>query len=397
MSDTGTGRRRGFAAIVALALALGLFALIGMRVKETLGERKALAQALTEQVKSTPKRSAASVVHGVPRTWRPTIPVTGTLEPVQQADVGFKTGGKLTSVRVKVGDRVRAGQQLAALDVSEASAQAAATGAGVRAAQISYDMAKDAEKRTLALFEQHAVSDAENLGAQNRAALALAQLEQARAQAQLASVTVGNGSLGAPFSGLVTRAPSGVGKIVAPGEALFHLEDTSVLKLTATLSEADARLVEIGAAVRLDDGGPAGKVTAVLASLDPQTRRVPVLAEVPNDASPPLLAGAFVRATIASGKEVSVLELPAGTLRPGSQDEVVVVASGKAHLRHVTFTQGEGGALLVLSGVTAADAVLKSPSSEVRDGDDLNVGGGPPDTPRSSESELRSASSGGAP
>jgi RND family efflux transporter MFP subunit len=358
--------------MLAAALGVGLFALIGVRVKETLGERKALAQQLAGQAKAAPGRAGTTVVHGVPRTWRPTIPVTGTLTPVQEAEVGFKTGGKLTAVRVKVGDRVRAGQQLAALDVSEASAQAQATGAGVRAAQISYEMAKDAEKRTLALFEQRAVSDAENLAAQNRAALALAQLEQAKAQAQLASVTVGNGSLGAPFSGLCTRAPSGVGKIVGPGEPLFHLEDTSVLKLTATLSEADARLVEVGAAVHLDEGGPVGKVTAVLGSLDAQTRRVPVMAEIPNDVSPPLLAGAFVRATVTSGKEVSVLELPGSALRPGSQDEIVVAESGKAHLRHVAFTQGEGGAILVLRGVTAADAVLQAPSPEVREGDALS-------------------------
>ena len=213
-SGTGTGSQKAIAGALAVATGIGLFALIGARVKEALGERKALAAALAEQVKTAPKRGGAAVVHGVARTWRPTIPATGTLEPIQRADVGFKMGGKLTSVRVKVGDRVRAGQQLAALDVAEASAQASATSAGVRAAQVGYDMAKDAEKRTLALFEQHAVSDAESLAAQNRSALALAQLEQARAQAQLASVGVSNGSLGAPFAGLITRAPDGVGKIV---------------------------------------------------------------------------------------------------------------------------------------------------------------------------------------
>jgi RND family efflux transporter MFP subunit len=397
------GRQRGFAGIAALAAGVGLFALIGARVKETVADRKAQASALAEQVKAAPARAGAAVVHGTARPWRPTIPITGTLSPVQDAEIGFKTGGRLTAVRVKVGDRVRAGQQLAALDVSEASAQAAATAAGVRAAQVSYDMAKDAEKRTLALFEQHAVSDAESLSTQNRAALALAQLEQARAQAQLASVGLGNGSLAAPFPGLITRAPSGVGKIVAPGEALFHVEDTSVLKLTATLSEADARLVEVGAvvslsetsAVAVDDGAPGadgsppptsggaarpvgltGKITAVLASLDPQTRRVPVLAEIPNLGASPLLAGAFVRATVTSSKEVSVLELPPGALRPGSQDEVVLLRGGKAHLRRVTFTQAEGGALLVRSGLEAADAVVLNPSSEVREGDDLSGGDG---------------------
>jgi RND family efflux transporter MFP subunit len=375
-TEVGTGARKGVAGALAAALGLGIAALIGVRVKETLGERKAMASALADQARAAPKRSGAAVVHGVPRSFRPTLPVTGTLEPVQQADVGFKTGGKLVAVRAKVGDRVRAGQQIAALDVTELSAQSAATSAGVRAAQVSYDMAKDAEKRTLALFAEHAVSDAENLAAQNRAALALAQLEQARAQAQLASAGVSNGSLAAPFAGLVTRAPDGIGKIVAPGEPLFHLEDTQVLKLSATLSEADARLVEVGAAVASTEGW-AGKVTAVLPSLDAQTRRVPLVAEIANTGAAPLLAGSFVRATVTSSREVTVIELPPGTLRPGSQDEVVVLAAGKAQIHRVLFTQGEGGEIFVRSGVSAADAVVLNPSSEVREGDDLGGGSAP--------------------
>jgi RND family efflux transporter MFP subunit len=370
----GRGRQRGVAGVAALIGGAALFGLIGLRVKETLSERKAQAAALAENVRTAPKRAGATVVHGVAKSWRPAIPVTGTLAPVQEAEIGFKTMGRLLTVNVKVGDTVKKGQALAALDTSEQSAQAAATSAGVRAAQVNYEMAKDAEKRTAALFEQHAVSDAENLATQNRAALALAQLEQARAQAHLASVGVSNGSLTAPFAGLVTKAPNGVGKIVGMAESLFRIEDTSVLKLTATLSEADARLVEIGADVMVEGASAAvkGSVTAVLASLDPQTRRVPLQAELVNDRASPLLAGAFVRATVQSAKEVNVLELPPGALRPGSQDEVVVQKAGKAHLVHVVFTQAEGGALLVRSGITAADAIVLNPSSEVREGDDVS-------------------------
>jgi RND family efflux transporter MFP subunit len=385
MSTTAGSSTRGgggvFVKAVALALAVGLFAFIGVRVKDTLADRKAMSTSLAEQTKTGAARAGAQTVHAVEKRWRPTIPVTGTLSPREEADVGFKTGGRLVAVRAKVGDRVRVGQPLGALDVAEAAAQAAATAAGVRAAQVSYDMAKDGEKRTRALFEQHAVSDAESLGAENRAALALAQLEQARAQAQLAAVSLGNGSLGAPFAGLVTRAPDGIGKIVAPGEPLFHLSNTTILKLMATLSEADARLVELGADVRIDDDAegkqepPHGKVTAVLGSLDAQTRRVPFYAEIGNDHAPPLLAGSFVRATVTSGKEITVLELPPGALRPGSQDEVVVLENGKAHIVRVVFTQAEGGAVRVLHGITAASAVVLNPSSEVREGDDLGPAG----------------------
>jgi multidrug efflux pump subunit AcrA (membrane-fusion protein) len=170
----------------------------------------------------------------------------------------------------------------------------------------------------------------------------------------------------------VTRVPAGIGRIVNPGEALFHIEDTTVLKLNATVSEADAPLVATKATIVLEGATPAkGTVTAVLRSLDPQTRRVPVIAEIPIDASTPLLSGSFVRANIQGTQEIPVLKLPASALRPGSQDEVVVSRAGKAHLIRVTFTAGEGGALLVRDGLAPTDDVVVSPSSEVHEGDNL--------------------------
>lgn len=375
MTTASSGAARGVK-ITAVAAGIGLFVFIGVRVKETIGDRKAIAATFEQRAKEGQKRAAVPVVRAKPRTWRASVPVTGTLAPVQEADIGFKTGGRLVKVSAKVGDQVKVGQVLASLDVAEARAQSAATSAAVRAAQVSYDMARDAEKRTLALFQQHAVSDAENLAAQNRSALALAQLEQARAQAQLASVGVGNGALPAPFSGLVTKAPNGVGKIVGPGEPMFHVEDTQILKLSATLSEGDARLVAVGDEVAITSDGAGsvkGKVTAVLGSLDPQTRRVPMLAEIQNRETEPLLAGAFVRATVTSAREVRVLELPPTALRPGSQDEVVVLADGRAHIAHIAFTTGEGGVLLVRSGITEKDDIVVGPSPEVREGDELGA------------------------
>lgn len=377
--------------VAALSMSIGLFAIIGVRVKETLADRKVLAAKLDEKSRGGAARAAVTTVHGVPQTWRPAIPVTGSLSPIQDADIGFKMGGRLQALRVKVGDRVQAGQPLATLDTAEVSAQSAAAGAGVRAAEIALEMARDAERRTAALFAQSAVSEVEQTAAKHRTALAAAQLEQARAQQRLASVTVGNGALSAPFAGLVTRTPNGVGKIVGPGEPLFRVEDTRTLKLSATVSEADARLIEVGAEVMVgDELSPAeadkvdagaklekprarGKITAVLGSLDPQTRRVPVLAEIPNENEAPLLAGSFVRAVVGSAHPVAVLELPADALRPGSQDEVVALVDGKAHLLRLSFVLDAKGSLLVRSGLSASDVIVRAPSSEIAEGAELGA------------------------
>lgn len=397
MSTVATGqttRKFGAGSVVAIAIGLGVVGLIGVKVKDKVAQKKALeasSQATVEQAKAqapmqpqapaqTPapgkepmaKRRGATLVKPTPMTWQPRVAVTGTLEPIQRADVGFKVGGRLGSIKVKIGDVVKTGEALAYLDTSEAAAQASAAQAGLRAAEISLEMAQDSQKRTDSLFQQNAIAEAEKTSVGQRAMLAQAQVEQARAQQRLAAVTLGNATLAAPFGGLVTRAPTGIGKIVAPGEALFHIEDTSVLKLNATVSESDAKLVAIGAAVSIENAPEAkGKITAVVGSLDPQTRRVPVVAEIPNGLEAGLLSGSFVRAEITGTKPLSVLKVPAAALRQGSQDELVLSKGGKAHLVRVVFSTEPDGSLLVRRGLEASDEVVLSPSFELREGDAL--------------------------
>ena len=145
--------------------------------------------------------------------------------------------------------------------------------------------------------------------------------------------------------------------------------------ISATVSEGDALRLAQGNAVTLDGReGAKGTVTAVLRSLDPQTRRVPIVAEIPNDPAAPLLAGSFVRATVISPREVDVLALPVSVLRKGSQDEVVVVKDGKAHIAHVTVTPGkEPAQVFVREGLSATDDVLLGATSEVREGEPVDA------------------------
>lgn len=377
--------------VVTLIIGAGLAGVIGVRVKEKLAEKKALEQSVADAKEQKGSSSISNrkrtyrTARGEAVMYKPAISITGTLSPIQESDIGFKVPGRLQSIRVKVGDTVKAGTLLATLDSAEAGAQAQAAAAGARAAEIGYEMAKDAQRRIDSLFEAKAISEAERTGVQQKAALAQAQYEGAKAQAQLASQNLGNTRIIAPFSGSIARVPSGVGRFVGPGEPLVHIDDTSVLKLSATLSEADASMVDVGSVFTIDDPAitavlegenakPAqfkGRISAVLSSLDPQTRRVPIVGELPNKPPTGLRAGAFVRVTITPEKEINTIRLPAEALRPGSQDELVLVKSGKAHIARVALSLGDGGALYVRGGLLPSDEVVLEPSVELRDGDEV--------------------------
>lgn len=383
--DSSTPRQvrgRGTIAVVVLVI-VGLGAWFGVRLTRALDTQKQLAAERAEVAKAaaaTPAATAATTrstatVMPKPETWQPEVQFEGTLQPVREADLGFKVSGRLAQIRVRLGDRVSAGQTLATLDATEAEAQASAARAQVRAAEAQLALADDSARRTSTLVGSGAASQQNGVQTGQQRTLAAAQLDSARAQLVLVEASLKNHVLTAPFSGWVTKVPSGAGAIVNPGAALFHLQDTSTVKLSGAIGEADAPLVRPGAPleVRLDGRRVQGRVVAVLGSVDAATRRVPLEAEIKNDAAQPLLSGVFVRAAVTGLKPVQVLRVPATALRPGSQNELLVVDGARLHVRHVLYARAADGALLVRGGLEPKERVMLTPTAEAQDGDAVGL------------------------
>jgi RND family efflux transporter MFP subunit len=234
----------------------GLVAWTGTRVatatkaQAELAEKRAVEAERNVALAKQPER--VRIVQGTPATWLPSVELDGTLAAQQSASVGFKVGGKIGSLKVRVGDQVRAGALLATLDATEAGAQAAAASAQVRAAEAQLALAQDSERRTQSMVQSGSFSEASGVQVTQQRALALAQLDAAKAQASLSRVSLGNHTLVAPFAGTVTKVPDGIGEVVAPGAPLFDIVNTKVLKLSTTVSEHDANLLVLGAPVTLE-------------------------------------------------------------------------------------------------------------------------------------------------
>lgn len=364
--------------VAGLLMVGGLVAWTGTRisaatkVQASLAEKRAQEAERNLALAKQPER--VQVVQGKPGSWLPSVELDGTLAAQQSASVGFKVGGKIGSLRVKVGDQVRAGALLATLDATEAGAQAAAASAQVRAAEAQLALAQDSERRTQALVQSGSFAEASGVQVSQQRALALAQLDTAKAQASLSRVSLGNHTLVAPFAGTITKVPDGIGEVVGPGAPLFDIVNTKVLKLSTTVSEHDANLLTLGAPVTLDleTGKATGRISAVLGTVDQQTRRVPVEASFDNPGF--LRAGAFVQARVDAKNQISVLRLPHEVLRPGSQDEVVVVGDdGRLDVRHVVLAVDKDGTLLVRRGLGPSDKLVAKPKPEAKAGDVVTV------------------------
>ena len=366
--------------VVSGILFVAFAGFMGMRVVEAGKKQQALAADRAAAEAEQIKKPSYGTVTPKPVKFRPSVEITGTLKPWREAEVNFEAAGRVQDVPVRLGDAVESGDLLATLDASIAGAQVNQASAQVKGAAAQVAMAEDNWKRTQALVESKSIPEASLEAAKQQLAAAKAGLEAASATTQLAKVGQGKMALRAPFDGILTRAPASGGFFVnpgMPGQAPFRIEDVSHFRLAGSVSEADFDLVKVGAAVGVlwKERVVAGKVSAVVPSLDPMTRRAPVEIEVPNDPKNPILGYGFVHVKIDGPAEVDALEVPITAKRAGSQDEVVVVSGGKAKTVRVVHDTKADGSWLVRSGLQAGDVLLLNAPPELKDGEDVLLKG----------------------
>ena len=352
----------GVLAAALLVLAAG----IGIRTKAALELNATLESDRQTAVAAAARPREIEVVRPSAASFVPSVVLTGTLEPIESADLGFEVGGRVARVDVALGDEITAGQILATLDRGSVGAQQASSAAGIQVAQANVALITDRVEMLDQLSRSGAAATRDLSAARQQLALAEAQLAQARAGQRATSTMSADHAIRAPFAGVVTRVPAGPGGVVGPGQLVVRIERLSSLRLRTTVGQADLAGVRVNAAVRIEGTAATGTVRSVVRSLDLLTRRAPVEVLVDN-ADGALIANALVRAHIDTGAPVEALRIPA-TTRRADGTVLVVGARGEVSARPVVGAAEEEGDWLVTSGLTAADEVVLRPG-EVREGD----------------------------
>jgi membrane fusion protein, multidrug efflux system len=364
-----TARVVAITALVISVVAIG--GGIGGRLVDEQERSSAREAAMAEQLARQAAPLEVQVVSPTPTEFDPNFSITGTLDPVQETEIGFNAGGRLISVNVRLGEQVREGQPLGTLDRRSVSAQSELASAAVQASQAQLELARDRMQRAERLHAAGATSEAELLAARQQYSLAQAQMSQASAQGKLTASDGANHIVRAPFSGTVTRVPEGTGVVVMPGQALFRIEDLSSLVLRSGITERALARVEVGDAVVIDNPPARGAVRAFARSLDPVTRRAPIEIAIENPDGA-LVGHALVKGRIVTGRTVPALRVPATAIR-ADRTVLVVDQEGVVEVRPVEpFFESDGSAV-ILGGLTASDRVVARPSPELTPGRLVNA------------------------
>ncbi|MBW9088728.1 efflux RND transporter periplasmic adaptor subunit [Rhizobium wenxiniae] len=216
-----------------------------------------------------------------------TVLATGTLKPSRLVAVGSQASGRITSLKVAVGDKVKAGDLIALIDSTtqdNALKTAKASLANVQAQRnerlAELENANLTLQRQQAIYEKQAGSRADLQSAEAEVKVVTAQIEALDAQiteaevaVETAQADVGYTRISAPMDGTVLAIVNQEGRTVNATQSaptIVALGDLTRMTVRAEISEADITRVEAGQKVRFNVIGDRAKsYDATLSAIEP--------------------------------------------------------------------------------------------------------------------------------
>lgn len=176
----------------------------------------------------------------------------GVIMPEEEIKLSFKTGGIIGEIKVKEGEKVRKGDLLASLNLSEIKSQ-------VEIASVAYQKAYRDFVRTRNL---HADSVATLEQFQN----ASSALDVARSNLEIVRFNLDRSKITAPADGIILKQLSRENEMVSPGYPVFLFGISGKnWRLTVGLADRDIVKVNIGdSAVVMPDAWPGVKLPGIV-------------------------------------------------------------------------------------------------------------------------------------
>ncbi|MGD8192177.1 efflux RND transporter periplasmic adaptor subunit [Brevibacillus ginsengisoli] len=357
------------------------------------------------------------------------VMANGKVAAAQEIQVVSKLPGKVASVSVDEGTKVKKGQVLVQLEADDYvqqvnQAQAGIAGAearlndlkaGARSQQIDqlkstvdqakagYDTAQKAYNRIKSLYDAGAVSQSDLDKVQldldkgrtgyeaAKAALDLAQagatsnsiaasasdVERMRSSLAMAQTTLGNTVIKSPIDGVVSRRSIDPGEMASPAAPLLTIVNMDTVKVEASVSQDQIDQVKQGSKVTIQVNGLpnktfTGTVEFISPVSDPNSSTFPVKIVVQNTEG--LLRAGMIAQVSFSNQPVSRLELPASALvKKDNKTFIYKVDGDTIHQVEVKTESKNADWVYVQSGVQAKDQIVLNPSDKLSDGSRVQV------------------------
>lgn len=327
------------------------------------------------------------------------IDLVASLEPWEQATLHAKASGYLKSISVDRGDRVRAGDLLAVLDIPEmqdeytqleargkqAKAEVQSADADVRLQELTAGRLEAIRAEEPGATTQQELDLAAGRLEAARASLAAAQARLGVVRADLARLTtlLGYARITAPYDGIITERFVDPGVLVTAGTQsrsipIVRIVDASRLRAMVDVPETEVAHLEEEKTARLRlDAYPGrifeGVVSRFSRALDPKTRTMRAEVLILNKDGV-LAPGMFGSISLDLERREDVLTLsPASVHFQKDQTYVFVAENGRARRVKVTCGADDGNVVEIVSGLTGTEAIVARASAPLADGTPIAV------------------------
>jgi RND family efflux transporter MFP subunit len=343
------------------------------------------------------------------------VTLTAEFEPFQQVDLMAKVAGYVRSIKVDAGDRVRAGQVLATLEIPEMEDDLARAAAAIGQAEaeiatasdelhraeavhelahLSYTRIADVLKREPGLVPQQEVDEARarDVIAEAQVAAAKSGLRTAEQKSRVAHAdqtrveTLHNyTTITAPFDGVVTRRYANAGSMIQAGTAsqtqampIVQLSENNLLRLILPVPESAVTRVHVGETVevRVSSLGRTfqGRVARFSDDIRQSTRTMDTEVDVPN-AALTLIPGMYAEVNLRIDERHGALAVPLDAVDRGASSTraFTVSPSGALHIVPVTLGLEDDRLVEVRSGLRDGDVVVVGRRAGLQEGQQVQT------------------------
>ena len=335
------------------------------------------------------------------------VSVIGALAAIEQATLSVKVSGRLQSLSVDLGTRVKQGEMVAQIEsvdyelklrsaealLAQARARLGLLLVGaddtvkaeetstVRQARASLlesqkqrDRTRELAKRGISSQADMEVAEANYEIAFNRHLESLEDirqrqgvLQQRRVDVEIARQQLADTKIVAPFDGMVQERKASPGEFLNTAAPIVTLVKVDPLRLRVEVPERNATGVRPGQKVRLTIEGDTNKYTGTISRLSPAitdvSRMLIVEADIPN-ATGLLRPGTFARADIVLAEQEPATTVHKDALITfAGMEKIFLVKDGKAAEKNIAVGRRAGDYIEVLSGLKPGDSVVLNPGS----------------------------------
>jgi len=287
--------------------------------------------------------------------------IQGTVQSDDVIKVSAEIPGRLVGVYVDDGDKVRKGQLIAKLDVSDISNK-------MEELKKSYELAQDVYERQKRLWDQNIGSEMQYLSAKNN---------KERLEKAIASIKhqLSKANIYAPAYGVIDSKRVEPGEIVSPGYPLMLILNTRKIKVIADAPESYLKSVKQGDIINIKfpaiNYETKNKISRIGSTINPANRTFAIEVKMNNPKNmlkPNLLAILLINDLSLD----DVIVIPSDLIQyeiSGKPFVMIVKEGNKATKQYVEIGEDYDGKTVINSGLNEGNTLITKGARSIVEGE----------------------------